>query len=495
MHSPPAFRAGSLELRRGLAALALPDINQQVVKAEYAVRGAIILRAAEIKEEMAKNASAFPFDKLVECNIGNPQALKQQPLTFNRQVLSLLTFPALLEMPALLESFPPDAVARAKEYLAAIPQGIGAYSDSQGFPIVCQQVADFISARDGHPASREDIFLTDGASKGVQLMIKLILRNEQDGVLVPIPQYPLYSATLALENANFVGYYLSEESAWALPVEELERSLDSAKSKGINMRALVVINPGNPTGNSLPVENVRDIINFCSRNDLVLMADEVYQENVYDSARPFNSFKKVLREMSPEPPLQLVSFHSTSKGFLGECGLRGGYMEVIGFDPQVKAQILKMASIGLCSNTVGQLVTGLMVQPPKPGDASYESYMAEKQGILGSLKRRAVKLVDALNKLEGVTCQSAQGAMYAFPCISFPPKALAAAEAAGKPPDAFYAMALLEKTGIVVVPGSGFGQRDGTWHFRTTFLPPEHDMEGVMGRLADFHKEFMAKYK
>eukprot|EP00965_Chrysotila_dentata_P198441 6178787-Pleurochrysis_carterae.AAC.2 len=85
--------------------------------------------------------------------------------------------------------------------------------------------------------------------------------------------------------------------------------------------------------------------------------------------------------------------------------------------------------------------------------------------------------------------------MYAFPCISFPPKALAAAEAAGKPPDAFYAMALLEKTGIVVVPGSGFGQRDGTWHFRTTFLPPEHDMEGVMGRLADFHKEFMAKYK
>jgi len=255
-----------------------------------------------------------------------------------------------------------------------------------------------------------------------------------------------------------------------------------------------VINPGNPTGNTLTPGNMQEVIAFCSKHNLVLMADEVYQENIYDSSLPFYSFKKVLKEMSPEPPLQLVSFHSTSKGFLGECGLRGGYFEMVGFDDQVKAQLLKLVSIGLCSNTLGQIATGLMVQPPKPGDASHQPYVTERDRIMESLKRRATKLVASLNELEGVTCNQPQGAMYAFPSVTLPPKAIAAAEAAGKVPDTFYALALLEATGIVVVPGSGFGQKKDTWHFRTTFLPPEEEMEAVAGRMATFHKDFMAKY-
>lgn len=97
---------------------------------------------------------------------------------------------------------------------------------------------------------------------------------------------------------------------------------------------------------------------------------QVYQENVYDGELPFHSFKKVLREMPDAPPLQLVSFHSTSKGFLGECGLRGGYFELVNFDPEVQAQLLKLVSIGLCSNTLGQIGTGLMVRPPRPGEVA-----------------------------------------------------------------------------------------------------------------------------
>ena len=112
-----------------------------------------------------------------------------------------------------------------------------------------------------------------------------------------------------------------------------------------------------------------------------------------------------------------------------------------------------------------------------------------------SLKRRATKLVDGLNAMEGITCNQPQGAMYAFPSITLPPKAIEAAEAAGKVPDTFYALALLEATGIVVVPGSGFGQKAATWHFRTTFLPPEEDMEAVIQRMSKFHADFMAKYK
>jgi len=560
-------------LRRGLSSgvggvgavveskLTLDNINPAVLVTQYAVRGELVQRASAIQES---NFAEKPYRKLLECNIGNPQAVGQSPLTFNRQVLSLLCYPELARNPAAAALFEPDAILRAKEYLQAIPNGLGAYSESQGFAIVRQQVANFITKRDaGVPAYKENIFLTDGASKGVEKMLSLILRGRTDGVLVPIPQYPLYSATLALAEAHLLGYELVEEEGWRLSVDVLEEKLAAAKANGIHTRGLVVINPGNPTGNSLPLENMKEVLRFCGKHGLILMADEVYQENVWLESRPFHSFKKVLHTMADAPKVQLVSFHSTSKGFLGECGMRGGYFELCNFDPevlpprpiqrftrpprtrsspttapivhwrapvqqpppthayprtrhhathtpptrhqhatlgsapnraQVVQQLLKLVSIGLCSNTLGQIATGLMVQPPALGEPSYARYCAEKEAILTSMRRRALKLVDGLNAMEGVTCNAPEGAMYAFPSITLPPKAIAAAEAAGKVPDTFYALALLEATGIVVVPGSGFGQKQGTWHFRTTFLPPEKDMEGVITRMGEFHKGFMAKY-
>lgn len=495
--SAPARASAALGVRRvarGLASVSLDTINPTVLNAQYAVRGELVMRAAEMKAQLLKEPSSLPFDKLVECNIGNPQALQQQPMAFNRQVLALMVMPALLDQPEATKMFAPDAIARAREYLKAIPTGVGAYSDSQGFSIVRQEVVDFMQARDGVPAAKEDIFLTDGASKGVGFLLKLLLGKPSDGVLVPIPQYPLYSAELALHNAHMLGYELDEARSWALPVEELEVSLAKARADGVVTKALVVINPGNPTGNSLPEDNMKEIVQFCAKHDLVLMADEVYQENIYEDALPFHSFKKVLKQMSPEPPCQLVSFHSTSKGFLGECGLRGGYFELCNFPADVKAQLVKLVSIGLCSNTLGQIGTGLMVRPPSPGDASYDGYCKERDGIMSSLKVRAKRLVDGLNQLEGVTCNDPQGAMYAFPSVTIPPKAVEAAKAAGKVPDTFYALALLNATGIVVVPGSGFGQKEGTWHFRTTFLPPEADMESVIDGMATFHDSFMRKY-
>ena len=460
------------------------------------MRGELVLRAAEMQKQLNERPGSIGIKKILACNIGNPQAVGQQPLSFGRQVQALLVCPSLLDMPGADKLFAPDAMARAREYLAAIPEGVGAYSESQGVAIVRQQVAEFITERDGGvPALKEDIFLTDGASKGVEFLLKLLLRGADDGVLVPIPQYPLYSAALALSQAQLLPYELDEANGWSLPVAEIERSLAEARAKGVAPRALVVINPGNPTGNCLPRSNMADLIRLCAREKLVLMADEVYQENVYDDARPFVSFKRVASELGAEAAgLQLVSFHSVSKGFLGECGMRGGYFELSGFDPEVRAQLLKLVSIGLCSNVMGQIAVGLMVKPPRPGDASHKTYAAERDAILSSLRRRASKLVAGLNALEGVTCNEAQGAMYAFPSITIPPKAQAAAEAEGKAPDTFYALALLEATGIVVVPGSGFRQKEGTWHFRTTFLPPEADMDSVIEQMATFHSGFMAQY-
>lgn len=136
-----------------------------------------------------------------------------------------------------------------------------------------------------------------------------------------------------------------------------------------------------------------------------------------------------------------------------------------------------------------------MVNPPKKGDASYDSHNAEVDELFQSLKRRATLVADTLNKLDGVTCNPVEGAMYAFPQIRLPKNAVKVATDAGQKPDAFYAMQLLEATGICVVPGSGFGQREGTFHFRTTLLPPESKVEKVAKLMSEFHNSFMAKYK
>ena len=103
-----------------------------------------------------------------------------------------------------------------------------------------------------------------------------MLRGSSDGVLVPIPQYPLYSAALALADSHMLGYELDEADAWALPMEQVEKAVAGAKAKGVQPRALVVINPGNPTGNSLLRPNMEEIVRFCAKEKLVLIADEVW---------------------------------------------------------------------------------------------------------------------------------------------------------------------------------------------------------------------------
>ena len=315
--------------------------------------------------------------------------------------------------------------------------------------------------------------------------------------MIPIPQYPLYTATLALNNGQPVPYYLDESSQWDLAIPELKRALSAGRKQGLDTRALVVINPGNPTGNCLSLESMQQIIQFCAQEKMLLLADEVYQTNVYDpDLRPFHSFKKVLME-SPEfkKKVELISFHSISKGVIGECGRRGGYFECVNLDPDAEEQLYKLASISLCPSVQGQLMVDLMVNPPQPGDASYAQYQQEHQAIYESLKRRALKLTEAFNRMEGVSCQPAAGAMYVFPQVSLPPRAIQKAKELNKKPDTMYVLELLEATGVCMVPGSGFGQKEGTWHFRSTFLPPEDEFDEFIARLEKFHGQFMAKYR
>jgi glutamate--glyoxylate aminotransferase len=243
------------------------------------------------------------------------------------------------------------------------------------------------------------------------MVLQAIIRNGHDGIMVPIPQYPLYSASIALYGGQLVPYYLDEDNGWSMDVTELQRSIDAARAQGITVRAMVFINPGNPTGQCLTEANLRDIINFCSRNRLVLLADEVYKENIYNSRLPFISARRVLGRMpdAVKNNQEVISFHTVSKGAYGECGLRGGYMEMHNMDPAVVEALYKIASINLSPNAPGQVAVGLMVNPPKPGDASYALFIREKDGLIASMKRRARMITDAFNSLEGVVCQETDG--------------------------------------------------------------------------------------
>ncbi|KAK0595869.1 hypothetical protein LWI29_010752 [Acer saccharum] len=478
-------------------AVTVDTINPKVLKCEYAVRGEIVTLAQRLQQDLKDNPGSHPFDEILYCNIGNPQSLGQQPIAFFREVLALCDHPSILDKSETQGLFSTDAIARAWQILDQIPGGAtGAYSHSQGIKGLRDTIAAGIEARDGFPADPNDIFLTDGASVGVHMMMQLLIRSEKDGILCPIPQYPLYSASIALHGGTLVPYYLDEAAGWGLEISELKKQLEDARAKGITVRALCVINPGNPTGQVLAEENLREIVEFSKQEGLVLLADEVYQENVYVPEKSFHSLKKVSRSMGyGEKDISLVSFQSVSKGYYGECGKRGGYMEITGFSPDVREQIYKVASVNLCSNITGQILASLVMSPPKVGDESYESYCAERDGILSSLARRAKTLEDALNSLEGVTCNKAEGAMYLFPRIQLPQKAIKAAQAANSAADAFYCRHLLNATGIVVVPGSGFGQVPGTWHFRCTILPQEDKIPAIVSRLTDFHKKFMDEYR
>eukprot|EP00602_Paraphysomonas_sp_CaronLab_P004193 CAMPEP_0185026592 /NCGR_PEP_ID=MMETSP1103-20130426/10948_1 /TAXON_ID=36769 /ORGANISM="Paraphysomonas bandaiensis, Strain Caron Lab Isolate" /LENGTH=488 /DNA_ID=CAMNT_0027560227 /DNA_START=1 /DNA_END=1467 /DNA_ORIENTATION=+ len=462
------------------------NVSPKVLQTKYDVRGEIYLAAVKRANE---------GKEVIYTNVGNPHALGEQPLTFNRQVLSLVMAPFLLNDPRVNSMYPSDAIARAREYLRHVKGGLGAYSDSRGNPYIRQEIADFIQRRDGVTASPDKIFVSNGASECVRMFLNCIIRGPNDGVMVPIPQYPLYSASIALYGGEMVGYYLDEDTTWSLDMDILRSSLAAARAKGITVRALVYINPGNPTGQCLNKENVENLLRFCHDNRMVLCADEVYQANIY-TPKAFVSARKTLASM-PEPyrsNTELVSFHSVSKGPFGECGLRGGYIEFHNIDDGFIDEMYKLASVNLSPNVTGQVALGLMVNPPRPGQPSHNQYQSEVRRCIESLKRRARRIVDAFNSMEGVSCQPTEGAMYSFPRIRLPRKFIERAKSLGKSPDVLYCLELLDETGLSCVPGSGFQQVPGTFHIRTTILPKEDKFDDIVGRFKSFHEGFIRRY-
>ena len=471
-------------------------VNRNILEMEYAVRGPIPQRAAELKKRGRR---------IIPCNLGNPQALGQQPISFYREVLSLVEHPVRIarerRLKTLFDEGALDGLERddfhsdyvldlGERYLAQMETGMGAYSDSSGPQFIREAVAGYIDRRDGADdvrVPRSDpgqIFITNGASEAVRYVIDLLIDDGNDGIMIPIPQYPLYSAAIRRCGGAQVDYFLDEESGWAMDRALLESSLEGARERGVAVKAIVVINPGNPTGAVLDEETIGEVIAFAGENDLAIIADEVYQENVYDADAGFVSFARALGRSE----VPLFSVHSTSKGFCGECGHRGGYLEIRNA-PRVKDAnlsftdlVLRQASVNICSNTVGQLMMYLLVSPPPENAEPYRRFTVERRKILDDLRDKAAIIREGFDHMDGMACFGRTGAMYLFPRLGRLPD--------GKN-DFDYCMELLERTGLVTVNGEGFGQRPGTSHLRIAFLPPRDVIEEVLPGWIEFHNAYV----
>merc|ERR1719161_2088229 len=164
----------------------------------------------------------------------------------------------------------------------------------------------------------------------------------------------------------------------------IQAQIDKHVATGAKVKAIAVINPGNPVGNVMTREQMEGVVRVCEKNKVLLMADEVYQDNIYAPGKEFISFRKVVHELGAR--VQVFSFHSISKGYYGECGIRGGLMHLTNIDEGVVDQIYKLFSMTLCSNTLGQAMVASILDPPVKGDASYELFEKEKKGKLDALK-------------------------------------------------------------------------------------------------------------
>jgi len=464
------------------------NVNRNIIDLEYAVRGPIPQRAAKLKQQ---------GKKIIPCNIGNPQALGQKPITFYREVLSLLENPNIINREKYLsqnpiskfENISNHAINVSEKLLANMETGLGAYTDSKGQYFIRESVAKFIDKRDNIDLSKSNlqsnpnnIFLTDGASEGAKGVLELLITDKNDGIMIPIPQYPLYSATLKRCGGTQVNYYPDEDNDWALNKEILDVSFKEGKANKIKVKAIVVINPGNPTGAILDKSSIMQVIEFAEENNLAIIADEVYQENLYGGE--FISFAKAIGDKN----IPLFSLHSVSKGYYGECGQRGGYLELRN-PPSVSNSVLsftellfKVSSVNLCSNTIGQALVYLMVSPPQKGTDAFEVFTKEKETILDDLLAKATIIRKSFEEMDGMECFGKIGALYLFPRMNIlPPNTT----------DYDYCMSLLEETGLCVVNGSGFGQKPNTHHLRIAFLPSKESLQGILSLWIDFHNKYV----
>ena len=297
-----------------------------------------------------------------------------------------------------------------------------------------------------------DVFITTGSSEAIDLSLTALV-DPGENVLLPSPCYPLYTAVLSKLGAEASPYYLDEENNWQLDIADIVSRVND------KTRAIVIANPNNPTGALYAEETLRRLVDVALEHNLVILSDEIYSKLVFDNKRHV-SIASLSKDAS------VITFDGLSKAYLA-TGFRLGWGVVSGEENSLHdycEAIRKLCRARLCANHPEQYA----VKPALEGDQSHLSEVMEK------LARRRNLTVEMLNSIDGISCVRPEGAFYVFPRLHIDDS------------DEHFVSELLRETGVVTVPGSGFGQKPGTKHFRVVFLAPEETLEEAYRKIADF---------
>ena len=301
----------------------------------------------------------------------------------------------------------------------------------------------------------QDVFVTTGVSETVDLCLTALLNPGED-LLTPCPDYPLYSAVLAKLGIGLNAYYLNEEDGWQPDLEDIKRKITS------RTRGIVLINPNNPTGSVCSRAMLEQIAELARRHNLVIFADEIYDKLILED-------DELVAMASVAPDVPVVTFGGLSKNYLAPgwrigWGILSGDATVVG---QYNEGIQRLLRARLCANHPEQHA----IQPALEGPQDHLI------GVRKKLRSRRDLTVQWCNSTPRLSCVSPRGAFYAYPRIEIP-----------EGDDVFVKELILQKH-VMVVHGSGFGQKPGTKHFRIVFLPDEPTLAKAYGAIAEFLKE------
>ncbi len=389
----------------------------------YDVRGPIVDAAKQMEDE---------GQKIIRLNIGN-----MAPFGFD----------------------PPEEVVQ--DMVRNLPESAG-YSDSKGIFAARKAVMHYTQEQGIAGVMLDDIYLGNGASELIVMATNALL-NDGDELLLPAPDYPLWTAAASLSGGVPVHYACDESSGWMPRLDDMRAKITP------RTRAIVVINPNNPTGALYSDELLKDIVQLAREHGLVLLVDEVYDKVLYEGAR-----HTAMASLSTD--VLTLTFNSLSKAYRS-CGFRAGWMVVSGPKADAKDYIegLNMlANLKLGSNVPGQWA----IQTALGGYQSINDLI--KEG--GRLRRQRDLAYELITQIPGVTCVKPQAALYMFPRLD--PVMYPIAD------DRQFFMEVLRATRVMLVQGSGFNYTDQQ-HFRIVFLPHEDQLREAISRLA----EFLAQYR
>ena len=331
------------------------------------------------------------------------------------------------------------------------------YSDSRGIVSARKAIMQYAQIKHIPNVNMRDIYTGNGASELIQLALHALI-NDGDEVLVPAPDYPLWTACVNLAGGKAVHYLCDEESDWMPDLADMEAKITD------RTKAIVVINPNNPTGALYPKDVLEQIVEIARRHRLMIMADEIYDRLVMDGAQHISI-------ASLAPDLFCVTFNGLSKSHM-VCGFRVGWMLFSG-NKEIGRDYINgvnmLSNMRLCSNVPGQSI----IQTALWGYQSVNEYIVPG----GRIYEQREVIYDALNSIPGVSAKKPKAAFYIFPKIDIKKFNIT--------DDNKFALDLLKQKRILVVPGSGFNWPEPD-HFRIVYLPRVQQLQEAAKKISSF---------